>query len=68
MLFAAVEVGTERLDRELSGSGAPAKLLNQWRLYLAVLDVVRGVPSSANAEALRAAVGGWQAVIAGAKW
>jgi hypothetical protein len=59
-LFAAVEVGTERLDRELRGSGAPAKLLNQWQLYLAALDVMRGAPRPDNAGALRAAVGGWQ--------
>ena len=67
-LFAAVEVATERLDRELRGSGAPAQLLHEWQPYLAALDAVRRAPSSANAEALRVAVDGWQTALADTKW
>lgn len=66
--FVAVELGTNRLTRELQFANAPGQVLAMWHRYLDALDRVRSAPTIESIGALRSEIANWQNAFATENW
>jgi hypothetical protein len=67
-LFVAVDVATARLTSEVRTATASPELLGAWEVYHFALEAMRQSPNLEGAEAVRSAIGVWQATLAAAQW